>query len=71
MRPLFILLPALLVAGCVSSAQVARDARSTDDAQCRSYGVGSPAYVRCRTNLDNQRATVTGAIIANGGLFHH
>jgi len=36
-----------------AQAQAARD-----DAQCQSYGVapGSPDYVQCRMNLDNQRA---------------
>ena len=31
---------------------------SSDDAQCQSYGTqpGSPAYVQCRMNLDNQHA---------------
>ena len=30
----------------------------SDDAQCQSYGAapGSPSYIQCRMNLDNQRA---------------
>lgn len=30
----------------------------SDDAQCRAYGAaeGTPVYVQCRMNLDNQRA---------------
>jgi hypothetical protein len=37
---------------------------ASDDAQCRSYGAapGSPSYIQCRTNLDNQRAQMRTAI---------
>jgi hypothetical protein len=44
---------------------------SNDDAQCRSYGAepGSPSYIQCRMNLDNQRAAnkraAISAILAN------
>jgi hypothetical protein len=40
-----------------ANAQVQAQAAS-DDAPCRSYGVmpGSPGYVQCRMNLDNQHA---------------
>jgi hypothetical protein len=33
---------------------------AADDTQCRSYGTkpGDPAYVQCRTNLDNNRAQI-------------
>lgn len=59
---------ALAVAGCAAyqqrqleqaQAQAAAQAAS-DDAQCQSYGAipGSPVYVQCRMNLDNQRAQV-------------
>lgn len=40
-----------------AQAQAAAQAQSdADAAQCQSYGapVGSPAYVQCRMNLDNQ-----------------
>ena len=35
-----------------------------EDAQCRSYGAapGSPAYVQCRMNFDNQRAQARAAM---------
>ncbi len=55
-------------------AQYAANAQAQDDDQCRSYGVqpGSPAYVQCRMNLDNQRAglaqAAVGAFFANGGV---
>jgi hypothetical protein len=60
---------ALLAVGCVAlsgcaqyqaeqQAQAAQIQAANDDAQCRSYGVqpGSPPYVQCRMNLDNQHA---------------
>jgi outer membrane biogenesis lipoprotein LolB len=33
---------------------------ANDDGQCRSYGTqpGTPAYVQCRMNLDNQHANM-------------
>ena len=33
---------------------------AADDVQCKSYGIepGDPAYVQCRTNLDNNHAQV-------------
>jgi hypothetical protein len=38
-------------------AQAASQA-AFDDAQCKGYGAaeGTPVYVQCRMNLDNQRA---------------
>jgi hypothetical protein len=42
-----------------------------DDAQCRSYGAapGSPPYIQCRMNLDNQRdqmrQMIAGKVIGN------
>ena len=35
-------------------------AATNDDATCRSYGVapGSPGYVQCRMNLENNRAAL-------------
>ena len=37
---------------------------ANDDAQCQSYGAapGSPSYVQCRMNIDNQRAQMRTAI---------
>jgi hypothetical protein len=37
---------------------------ASDDAQCRSYGAapGSPAYIQCRMNIDNQRGQMRAAI---------
>jgi hypothetical protein len=45
-----------------AQAQAAATAAS-DDAQCRSYGAepGSPSYIQCRMNLDNQRAQVAAS----------
>jgi hypothetical protein len=42
-----------------AQAQAAAQSAS-DDAQCQSYGAppGSPLYVQCRMNLDNQRASM-------------
>jgi hypothetical protein len=58
----------LMLIGCAQyqaqqQAQAAAQAQAqaaSDDAQCRSYGVtpGSPGYVQCRMNLDNQHAAV-------------
>ena len=49
------------------SQQYAAQAQAQDDAQCRSYGTapGSPAYVQCRMNLDNQRTALATALIAH------
>jgi len=62
----------LMLAGCAEHGpeQVAAQAQAqvaSDDAQCRSYGAlpGSPGYVQCRMNLDNQHAAAvqqTGSI---------
>jgi primosomal replication protein N len=71
-----------LLAGCAQyeaqqQAQANAQAQAQaagDDAQCQSYGVmpGSPGYVQCRMNLDNQRAAafqqrqaILGAYILN------
>lgn len=46
-------------AQAAAEAQAQAQARAaSDDAQCRSYGAepGSPGYVQCRMNLDNQHA---------------
>ena len=46
----------ILLAGC----QTTEDRLAADDATCKSYGVapGSPGYIQCRTNLDQNRANV-------------
>lgn len=55
--------------GCVTTqeAQIA-----ADDTRCQSYGVpkGSPAYVQCRAQLDQNRANVqaAGDLGNNGGV---
>jgi len=38
--------------------------QASDDAQCQSYGAapGSPAYIQCRMNLDNQRSQMRAAV---------
>jgi hypothetical protein len=37
---------------------------ANDDGQCQSYGAapGSPAYIQCRMNIDNQRAQMRTAL---------
>jgi outer membrane biogenesis lipoprotein LolB len=70
---------ALTLAGCAeyearqqerANAQAAA-MNANDDAQCQSYGAapGSPAYIQCRMNLDNQRAAmrqmIAGQIVGN------
>jgi len=44
------------LAGCVTAEQQI----ALDDTKCQSYGVpkGSPAYVQCRGQLDQNRAMV-------------
>jgi hypothetical protein len=46
-----------------AQAQAAAAVAANDDAQCRSYGAepGSPSYIQCRMNLDNQRAQVAAS----------
>ncbi len=71
---------ALAVAGRAAMEQQQREqaeARAaaqadSDDAQCQSYGAtpGSPSYIQCRMNLDNQRASMRQMIIGNM-LLHH
>jgi hypothetical protein len=63
---------AITLSGCAeyqeqrAAEQAARAQAIADseDAQCRSYGAqpGSPAYVQCRMNFDNQRAQMQTAI---------
>jgi len=59
---------AILLAGCTSDQQLAKDNRAAaeaaakqtgaiDDARCRSYGFqpGSPNYDQCRADIDSGR----------------
>jgi hypothetical protein len=56
MRRLVILIAAIGATSCSTEPEVPQSV--VDDNQCQSYGVkpGSPAYVQCRMNLDNQHA---------------
>jgi starvation-inducible outer membrane lipoprotein len=58
-----ILCLALLLTGCVSAQERLRQNAAIDDSKCRSYGaeVGTPAYVRCRTQLAATRAPGIGS----------
>ena len=70
---------ASFLAGCAQyeaqqRAQAAAQAKAqiaSDDAQCRSYGVmpGSPGYVQCRMNLDNQHAEAAQQATAILGAY--
>lgn len=59
---------ALLLSGCVTAAE--REARfdSADDARCQGYGAkaGTDAYVNCRVQMSNQRASLRAARAADG-----
>jgi hypothetical protein len=71
----------VVLAGCAEyearrqqeQAAQAQAVAANDDAQCRSYGAqpGSPVYVQCRMNLDNQRAQLRNAVAAQivGGMI--
>lgn len=69
----------LTLTGCAAyeqrqqeQAQAQAAARNAnDDAQCQSYGAapGSPSYIQCRMNLDNQRASMRQMIA--GQLVGH
>jgi len=74
---------ALALTGCAAYEQQQREQAqaqaaaiaANDDAQCQSYGAahGSPAYVQCRMNLDNQRASMRQMIagqLVNNMLRH-
>jgi hypothetical protein len=68
MRIIAACIVALTLAGCADyearqQAQ-AQAQQANDDAQCQSYGAapGSPAYIQCRMNLDNQRAQMRAAV---------
>jgi hypothetical protein len=71
-RPLILGAVSLLLGACVNNAQLVANTQASDDAECRSYGVdpGSPGYVQCRMNLENQRTALASAFIASGGLRH-
>ena len=66
---------ALTLAGCAAYEQQQREQAqaqanaqaASDDAQCQSYGAppGSPSYVQCRMNIDNQRASMRQMIIGH------
>ncbi|MEW6318149.1 MAG: hypothetical protein AB1670_17405 [Pseudomonadota bacterium] len=67
MRILIAMGISLVLAGCANyQAQLAEQVASAADAQCRSYGAqpGSPAYIQCRMNIDNQRANERSAALA-------
>lgn len=61
---------ALALAGCITSQD---QQISQDDTRCLSYGApkGSPEYVRCREQLDQNRANVRAAerFGKDGGLI--
>lgn len=59
MRILLIIPVITALGGCVTAEQ----RMAQDDTQCLSYGVpkGSPAYVQCRTQLDQNRANKQAA----------
>lgn len=60
------ILATLLLASCgqleaqrqAQQAEAMQAQAAADDAQCRAYGAapGTPIYIQCRMNLDNQRA---------------
>lgn len=79
MRIIVACILALPLAGCAqyeaqqqAQAQAQAEAQAaSDDAQCQSYGAapGSPPYIQCRMNLDNQRASmrqmIAGQLVGN------
>ena len=76
------LLPVILIlGGCTSDAEIARQQAAADDAKCISDGAkaGEPAYTQCRAQLDAARKQVaateaaraaTPGPIQNRALFH-
>jgi hypothetical protein len=52
------LIAALPLAGCISVEERRAMIEAQDDADCRSYGAkpGTPAYIKCRTDLRQARA---------------
>jgi hypothetical protein len=69
MKIWFIPLLCAMLSGCMT----AQERMAQDDTQCLSYGVpkGSPAYVQCRTQLDQNRANKQAAASFgnSGGLI--
>jgi hypothetical protein len=50
--------------GCATGPKLTTE--QADDIKCRGYGVerGSPAYVRCRMNVENNRTAANAAEVA-------
>lgn len=65
MRKTLALFGLLTLSGCMTTDE----RMAADDRQCQSYGtkVGEPAYVQCRMNLDNNRASITASERFGGG----
>jgi hypothetical protein len=63
MKPLILLALALSLAGCATRPQLTTE--QADDIKCRAYGVprGSPAYVQCRMNVENDRTAANAALV--------
>lgn len=70
MRVLIAIWLGLSLSGCAEyqayQAQQAAQISAADDGQCRSYGAepGSQAYIQCRMNIDNQRASARAAALS-------
>jgi hypothetical protein len=65
------LLPVILIlGGCTSDAEIARQQAAADDAKCISDGAkaGEPAYTQCRAQLDAARKQVAATEAASQGL---
>jgi len=74
---------ALTLVGCAAYEQQQREQAqaqaavqaANDDVQCQSYGAapGSPMYIQCRMNIDNQRASMRQMIAGQlvGNMLHH
>ena len=74
MRIIAVCALAITLAACASEQQQQAQAQAqaaeiaaNDDAKCQSNGAapGSPAYIQCRTNLDNQRAAARQIVAGN------
>ena len=81
MRRIALLAAILILAGCTSDAEIARQQAAADNAKCISDGakVGDPAYTQCRAQLNTARKQVaateaaraaTPGPIQNRALFH-
>ncbi|MGL4727283.1 MAG: hypothetical protein ACRCWO_00875 [Bosea sp. (in: a-proteobacteria)] len=57
------LIAALPLAGCISVEERRAMIDAQDDADCRSYGArpGTPAYIKCRTDVRQARAAESEA----------